>query len=79
MRGGGTNRYILSLILLAGSLALSVVFFMAGLPFFFMFLFIPLIPLFGPQRKAKKCLLCGWTTYGDEIYCPYDGTALEEE
>ena len=66
-------------MLLVGSLALSAVFFMAGLPFFFMFLFIPLIPLFGRQRKAKKCPLCGWTTYGDEIYCPYDGTALEEE
>lgn len=52
---------------------------MAGLPFFFMFLFIPLIPLFGSPKHPKKCPLCGWTTYGDEIYCPYDGTALEEE
>lgn len=79
MRGGETNRYILSLILLVGSLALSAVFFIAGLPFFFMFLFIPLIPLLGSSKGPKKCPLCGWTTYGDELYCPYDGTELEEQ
>ena len=39
----------LSLILLIGSLAITLVLWMLGLPFFFVFLFIPLIPLL--QRK----------------------------
>ncbi|MBN1433038.1 MAG: hypothetical protein JW931_09745 [Methanomicrobiaceae archaeon] len=70
---------MLSLTLLAGSLALSAVLFLAGLPFFFMFLFIPVIPLLGSPKRSRICPVCGWTTSGNELYCPYDGTYLEEK
>ncbi|WOF16212.1 hypothetical protein F1737_05565 [Methanoplanus sp. FWC-SCC4] len=67
---------MLSLVLFAGSIGLTVVFYFLGLPFFFMFLFIPVIPLLGKPKKIKYCPLCGWATSGDELYCPYDGEAL---
>jgi len=66
-------------VLLAGSLALSAVLFLAGFPFFFMFLFIPLIPFFGSSGRAKVCPVCGRTTFGSEKFCPYDGTKLKEK
>jgi hypothetical protein len=68
---------MLGLILLAGSLLVSVILFSLGIPFFFMFLFIPLIPFLGPERAAKRCPVCGWETNSPRIqFCPYDGTAL---
>jgi hypothetical protein len=66
----------LSLLLLVGSLIISAIFWMAGLPFFFIFLFIPLVPLlFG--RGTKRCPFCGWETTGSERFCPNDATPLE--
>ncbi|HDR73168.1 MAG TPA: hypothetical protein ENN85_04570 [Methanoculleus sp.] len=74
--GGITKRWALSLILLAGSLLVSLLAFLAGFPFFFFFLFIPFIPLFKPPKQRKKCPVCGWETTGAERYCPYDGSLL---
>ena len=64
----------LSLLLLAGSLALSVAFWMIGMPFFFLFLFVPLLPFL--RRKTRCCPACGWETTGNERFCPYDATPL---
>jgi hypothetical protein len=64
-------------ILLAGSLAVTLILFSLGLPFFFVFLFIPLIPFFGRENQVKRCPVCGWETTDNRIaYCPYDGTSL---
>jgi hypothetical protein len=66
----------IALILLAGSVLITAVLFLLGLPFFFLFLFIPLIPLFGRSRAIRCCPVCGWETAGSECFCPYDGTPL---
>jgi hypothetical protein len=68
--------WIMSLILLSGSLALTAVLWMLGLPFFFVFLFIPLIPFLGKSRTVRRCPVCGWETTGSERFCPCDGTPL---
>jgi hypothetical protein len=48
-----------------------------GLPFFFVFLFIPLIP-FVRERPVKRCPRCGFETADlRTAYCPYDGSRLE--
>ncbi len=66
-----------SLILLAGSLLVTAAFWLAGMPFFFLFLFIPLIPFLSRPREEKRCLLCGFETSDPHVsFCPYDGTAL---
>ena len=75
--GGFTNRLILSGLLLALSLGLTLVLWSLGIPFFFFFLLIPLIPFLGRERKISRCPACGWETVGNEKYCPYDGTRLE--
>lgn len=68
---------MVSLVLLAGSLLASVAFWLAGMPFFFLFLFIPLIPFLSRPREEKECPLCGFKTSDPHIsFCPYDGTAL---
>ncbi|MDD1674032.1 MAG: hypothetical protein LUQ13_00160 [Methanomicrobiales archaeon] len=67
----------ISLLLLAGSLALTALLWMIGLPFFFVFLFIPLIPFFTGQKEIQHCPVCGWETTGSERFCPYDATLLE--
>jgi hypothetical protein len=67
----------ISLILFAGSLVLTAVFWMTGLPFFFMFLFIPFIPFLTRRHKIRHCPACGWETQGNERFCPYDATPLE--
>lgn len=67
----------LSVLLLAGSLIVSVLFWMAGLPFFFLFLFIPLLPFLSRQKAIRRCPACGWETPGSEGFCPYDATPLE--
>ncbi len=66
----------LSIILLLGSLALTVVLWLAGLPFFFIFLFVPLLPFLGRKNTVRHCPACGWETTGDERFCPYDATLL---
>jgi len=48
------------------------------LPFFFVVLFIPLIPLFFGDRQVKRCPVCGWVTTGSESFCPFDATPLNE-
>jgi hypothetical protein len=68
----------LSLILLAGSIVLSGLFLIAGLPLFFLFLFIPLFPFLSNPRKIRRCPVCGWETAGSERFCPYDATPLED-
>lgn len=68
---------MISAFLLAGSILVSAILFLAGLPFFFLFLFIPLIPFLRGRREEKTCALCGFRTDDPRIaYCPYDGTAL---
>ena len=68
---------MLGLILLAGSLLATAILFSVGIPFFFLFLFIPLIPFLGRERETKRCPVCGWETDSPGIqFCPYDGTAL---
>lgn len=73
------NRWGLSLLLLAGSLAITLIALAFGIPFFFLFLFIPLIPFFGRPAGVKRCPVCGWETTGRERFCPYDGTLLAVE
>lgn len=65
------------LILLAISLAVTFLLWTLGLPFFFLFLFIPIIPFLGRRRTIRRCPVCGWETAGNEDYCPYDATPLE--
>lgn len=67
-----------SIILFAGSLVLTAFFWMLGIPFFFLFLFIPLIPLFTSTRHTRRCPACGWETAGSERFCPYDALPLED-
>jgi hypothetical protein len=68
----------LALILLAASVAVTIVLFSLGLPFFFVFLFIPLIPFFPREKRVKQCPLCGFETADERTaFCPYDGTRLE--
>jgi hypothetical protein len=47
-----------------------------GFPFFFVFLFIPIIPFLQKERTVKQCPVCGWETTGRAGFCPYDGTPL---
>jgi len=50
----------------------------SGLPFFFLFLFIPLIPFLGRKRQVQRCPACGWETDDDRVsFCPYDGSPLQ--
>lgn len=46
------NRWALSLGLLAASLAISTVLFLLGFPFFFVILFLPLLPLLGRRGEV---------------------------
>ncbi|MCQ8894569.1 MAG: hypothetical protein NQU46_08085 [Methanolinea sp.] len=68
---------MLSVLLLAGSLLGTAILWLAGFPFFFLFLFIPLIPQVWQERKVRSCPVCGFsTTDGKVAFCPYDGTPL---
>jgi hypothetical protein len=69
----------LSLLLLAGSLALTVLFWMLGVPFFFLFLFMPLLPFLSGRSRKRRCPVCGWETAGSERFCPYDATPLVDD
>ncbi len=64
-----------SLLLLAGSLTLTVLLWMLGFPFFFLFLIIPVLPVF--RKTIRRCPVCGWETTGHERFCPFDATPLE--
>ena len=68
--------WLLPLALLAGSLGLSAVLWVLGFPFFFLFLFVPLVPLLGRKPSLRRCPACGWETAGDEKFCPFDATPL---
>jgi hypothetical protein len=68
----------LSLILFMASFAITALFWTLGLPFFFVFLFIPLIPLLWQPQKVRRCPVCGWETTGGERFCPWDATPLAE-
>ena len=69
--------WVLSLILFVGSLVLTGVLWMIGQPFFFLVLFIPLIPFLTGPEKTRRCPVCGWETRGNERFCPFDATPLE--
>ena len=68
--------WLVAAVVLAGSLLLSLAFWLAGLPFFIGFMFIPAIPFLSRERKVKRCPLCGWETAGSERFCPFDATPL---
>ena len=70
------RNWMIAAGLLAGSLLLSAIFWMLGLPFFIAFLVIPFIPLFGKRREVRRCPVCGWETTGSERFCPFDATPL---
>jgi len=71
------NAWKASLILLIGSLAVTFLMWYWGLPFFFLFLLVPLLPFLGRKTSIRRCPACGWETSGNERYCPYDATLLE--
>lgn len=68
---------MLSLLLFLCSIGLTILLWIFGFPFFFLFLFIPLIPMFGRDQEILVCPICGWQTNGNERYCPYDGELME--
>lgn len=69
------DSWKLSIVLFAGSVVLTVVLWMIGLPFFFLCLFIPVIPLLR-HTTVRRCPVCGWETTGSERFCPFDATPL---
>ena len=70
------KRTAVSLALFAGSLAVTAVCFAFGLPFFFLFLFLPLF--FLPKREIRRCPVCGCRVAGGDNYCSVCGAKLEE-
>ena len=74
----GSRPWVLAAALFSGSLLLSALFWLVGIPFFIAFLFIPFIPFVSRNRPVKRCPACGWETTGSERFCPYDATPLAE-
>jgi hypothetical protein len=75
--GGSTKTWQIGLILLAGSLAVSLLFWSFGLPFFFLFLCIPIIPFLMKEKTVRRCPLCRWETTDARVgFCPYDASPL---
>ena len=72
----GMKPWKMSLILFIGSLVITVALWMLGLPFFFVFLFLPLFPLLKRKQTIRRCPVCGWETTGSERFCPWDATPL---
>jgi hypothetical protein len=70
------NPWKLSLVLFAGSLVLTIVLWMIGLPFFFFCLIIPVIPFLWREQRMRRCPVCGWETTGSERFCPFDAAPL---
>jgi hypothetical protein len=66
------------MLLLAGSIMVTMLSYLLGLPFFFLFLFIPVISLWRRGQKMKHCPVCGYEASGEIRFCPYDGTELEK-
>ena len=66
-----------ALALFAGSILLTVLCFLLGLPFFFLFLFVPLFLLFPGRRVQKVCPVCGAVSSRDSAYCRVCGAKLE--
>ncbi|HJJ28861.1 MAG TPA: zinc ribbon domain-containing protein [Methanocorpusculum sp.] len=66
----------LSLVLLFVSLGITAVCFAFGLPFFFLFLFLPFI---GFLPKRRVCPNCGVRVRVSDSFCPACGTKLEDE
>ena len=66
----------LSLLLFVGSVAFTIAMWLLHVPFFFLFLFVPLIPFFGRKRAVRRCPVCGWETTGSERFCPWDAAPL---
>lgn len=67
-------------MLLAVSVLLTAVLWIAGFPFFFLFLFVPLIPQIWRERTVRSCPACGFQTTDRKVaFCPYDGTPLRDE
>ena len=71
-------KWQISLVITLASVAVTVVCFACGLPFFFIFLLFP-FAFFIPGRTRKKCPNCGVTVENDANYCPVCGTALKKE
>ncbi len=67
-----------ALALFAGSVLLTVVCFLLGLPFFFLFLFVPLFLLFPGRRSEKVCPVCGAVSSSDSAYCRVCGAKLRD-
>ncbi|MFA5267506.1 MAG: hypothetical protein WC379_06000 [Methanoregula sp.] len=72
------KSWTICLILLLGSVIMSALFWIAGLPFFFLLLFVPLIPLVFGREKTRRCPVCGWETTGNERFCPYGAALLND-
>ena len=66
----------LGIILFIGSALFTALMWLMHVPFFFLILFIPLIPFFSSHKRVKRCPVCGWETTGSENFCPYDATPL---
>ncbi|MBQ2771485.1 MAG: hypothetical protein IJE95_02065 [Methanocorpusculum sp.] len=69
------KRTAVTLALFAGSLAVTAVCFALGLPFFFLFLFLPLF--FMPKLDVRRCPVCGCRVHPEDNYCSVCGAALE--
>lgn len=70
------KRTAVTLALFAGSLAVTAVCFALGLPFFFLFLFLPLF--FLPKSEIRRCPVCGCRVEPSANYCSVCGARLDE-
>ena len=70
------NPWKLSMILFLGSFLITAILWVLGLPFFFVFLFLPLLPFLYGEIRGRCCPVCGWETTGSENFCPFDATPL---
>jgi hypothetical protein len=52
-----------------------VICYLSGLPFFFLFLFIPFLSL--NRSRMRRCPACGFESREPVRFCPYDGNELE--
>jgi len=71
-------KWQITLIIFLASVAVTVICFLCGLPFFFLFLFLPLAFII-PFKPRRKCPNCGVTVENDANYCPICGTELKKE
>lgn len=72
------RRWTLPLLGLAASVVLTTALWLADVPGFFLFLFLPF--LLWPRRRApgRVCPACQYTTLHPAVrYCPHDGNRLE--